>query len=106
MAGSAEGAGRTGRVTVAYEPVWAIGAPAPAPDEHVVGVLDGVERYLADRPAFAGSRVVYSGSAGPGLLTRGGGRICGLFLGRFAHDPAAVGPGRGRRTRLNPLRSV
>jgi triosephosphate isomerase len=35
--------------------------------------------------------VVYGGSAGPGLLTRVRGRISGLFLGRFAHDPAAVG---------------
>ncbi|MEK6311697.1 MAG: triosephosphate isomerase, partial [Curtobacterium sp.] len=26
----------------------------------------------------------------PGLLTRGQGRIGGLFLGRFAHDPAAI----------------
>lgn len=83
-------AGATGRVTVAYEPVWAIGAAEPAPDEHVVGVLEGVERFLALRPAFAGSRVVYGGSAGPGLLTRGRGRIGGLFLGRSAHDPAAV----------------
>lgn len=86
----AEEAGSTGRVTVAYEPVWAIGAAEPAPDEHLVGVLDGIERFLDDRPAFAGSRVVYGGSAGPGLLTRGAGRIGGLFLGRFAHDPAAV----------------
>ncbi len=87
----AEAAGTTGRITVAYEPVWAIGAAEPAPDEHVVEALDGIERYLVDRSAFAGSRVVYGGSAGPGLLTRGQGRIGGLFLGRFAHDPAAVG---------------
>jgi triosephosphate isomerase len=84
-------AGTTGRVTVAYEPVWAIGAAEPAPHEHVVGVLEGIEQSLAARAAFAGSRVVYGGSAGPGLLTRGRGRIGGLFLGRFAHDPAAVG---------------
>ena len=83
-------AGQAGPLTVAYEPVWAIGAPAPAPDDHVVEVLAGVSAHLATRPELAGSRVVYGGSAGPGLLTRGQGRIGGLFLGRFAHDPAAV----------------
>ncbi|WP_439693265.1 triose-phosphate isomerase family protein [Curtobacterium sp. SP.BCo] len=82
--------GLAGPLIVAYEPVWAIGAPAPAPDEHVVTVLAGIEQHLATRPALAGSVVLYGGSAGPGLLTRGGGRIGGLFLGRFAHDPAAV----------------
>ncbi|WP_439694325.1 triose-phosphate isomerase family protein [Curtobacterium sp. SP.BCo] len=82
--------GLTGPITVAYEPVWAIGAPAPAPDDHIVAVLTGVERYLATRTDLQGSTVVYGGSAGPGLLTRGAGRIGGLFLGRFAHDPAAI----------------
>jgi triosephosphate isomerase len=82
--------GLAGPLTVAYEPVWAIGAPAPAPDEHIVTVLDGIEQHLATRPELHGSTVLYGGSAGPGLLTRGQGRIGGLFLGRFAHDPAAV----------------
>jgi triosephosphate isomerase (TIM) len=35
--------------------------------------------------------VIYGGSAGPGLLTRLGDAVDGLFLGRFAHDPAALG---------------
>lgn len=86
----ATAAGTVGPLVVAYEPVWAIGAPAPAPDEHIVSVLEGVEQYLASRPGLAGSTAIYGGSAGPGLLTRGRGRIGGLFLGRFAHDPAAV----------------
>ncbi|MFJ3379496.1 triose-phosphate isomerase family protein [Curtobacterium sp. NPDC090217] len=77
-------------VIVAYEPVWAIGAPQPAPDDHIVEVLTGIEAHLGQRPELAGSVVVYGGSAGPGLLTRGQGRIGGLFLGRFAHDPAAI----------------
>jgi triosephosphate isomerase len=80
-----------GPVVAAYEPVWAIGAPAPAPDEHIVDVLAGIEAHLAARPELAGSRAIYGGSAGPGLLTRGRGRIGGLFLGRFAHDPVAIG---------------
>jgi triosephosphate isomerase len=82
--------GLAGPLIVAYEPVWAIGAPAPAPDEHIVEVLGGLEAHLAARPELAGSTVIYGGSAGPGLLTRGQGRIGGLFLGRFAHDPAAI----------------
>ncbi|MFJ2980314.1 triose-phosphate isomerase family protein [Curtobacterium sp. NPDC087082] len=82
--------GLAGPVIAAYEPVWAIGAPAPAPDEHIVAVLSGIEEYLASKPELAGSVAIYGGSAGPGLLTRGRGRIGGLFLGRFAHDPAAI----------------
>ncbi len=80
----------TGPVVAAYEPVWAIGAPAPAPDDHIVAVLAGIEEHLAARPDLAGSVAIYGGSAGPGLLTRGQGRIGGLFLGRFAHDPSAI----------------
>ncbi len=82
--------GTAGPVIVAYEPVWAIGAPAPAPDEHIVELLAGISAHLASRPELAGSRAIYGGSAGPGLLTRGAGGIGGLFLGRFAHDPAAI----------------
>ena len=41
------------------------------------------------------SSVIYGGSAGPGLLTRLADTVDGLFLGRFAHDPAALaGPRR------------
>ncbi|SDQ43814.1 triosephosphate isomerase [Curtobacterium sp. UNCCL20] len=82
--------GLAGPVIVAYEPVWAIGAPQPAPDDHIVDVLAGIAAHLASRPELAGSTVIYGGSAGPGLLTRGQGRIGGLFLGRFAHDPDAI----------------
>ncbi|MBF4616135.1 triose-phosphate isomerase family protein [Curtobacterium sp. VKM Ac-1376] len=82
--------GLAGPLIAAYEPVWAIGAPQPAPDEHIVAVLAGIEQHLATRPELAGSVVIYGGSAGPGLLTRGAGRIGGLFLGRFAHDPEAI----------------
>ena len=41
-------------------------------------------------PQLAGSRVIYGGSAGPGLFTELKDGVDGLFLGRFAHDPAAV----------------
>ncbi|MFZ6990745.1 triose-phosphate isomerase family protein [Curtobacterium sp. RRHDQ66] len=82
--------GIAGPLIVAYEPVWAIGAPQPAPDDHIVAVLAGIEAHLATRPELAGSVAIYGGSAGPGLLTRGRGGIGGLFLGRFAHDPEAI----------------
>ena len=73
-----------GSVIVAYEPVWAIGAPEPAGDEHVRVVAAALRAALAGRP---GSAVIYGGAAKPGLLTRLGDAVDGVFLGRFAHDP-------------------
>lgn len=78
-----------GRVVVAYEPVWAIGAAEPAPVEHITAVTREIRTRLADDPKRAGSSVIYGGSAGPGLLTVLGRNADGVFLGRFAHDPAA-----------------
>ncbi|WP_396918408.1 triose-phosphate isomerase family protein [Mycolicibacterium sp.] len=75
---------------VAYEPQWAIGAAEPAPAEYIQEVCRAVRRWLSEQPAAQGSRIVYGGSAGPGLLSRLGGAVDGLFLGRRAHDPAAV----------------
>ena len=79
-----------GRVLIAYEPVWAIGAPEPAPTEHIVEVARAARAELDGTRGRAGSGVIYGGSAGPGLLTRLGDAVDGLFLGRFAHDPAAL----------------
>ncbi|MGK9221145.1 MULTISPECIES: triose-phosphate isomerase family protein [unclassified Microbacterium] len=79
-----------GPVIAAYEPVWAIGAPEPAPAEHTRAVGRALTATLAELPDRDGSTVVYGGSAGPGLLTRLGDDIDGLFLGRFAHDPDAL----------------
>lgn len=76
-------AGRLARPVIAYEPHWAIGQPEPAGDDHIRGVVAGI------RAAARGAPVIYGGSAGPGLLTRLGDATDGLFLGRFAHDPAA-----------------
>jgi triosephosphate isomerase len=78
----------TGRVLVAYEPQWAIGAAEPAGDGHIVGVVAGLKNELRRRVLDAA--VIYGGSAGPGLLTRLGHAVDGLFLGRFAHDPQAL----------------
>lgn len=76
------------QILVAYEPVWAIGADEPASKEHIVEVCKLISAYLATNPQLAGSRVIYGGSAGPGLMTQLKGDVNGLFLGRFAHDPA------------------
>ena len=79
-----------GPVIVAYEPVWAIGAPAPAPATHISAVTSALRAALEADPERAGSSVIYGGSAGPGLLTELGDTVDGLFLGRFAHDPDAL----------------
>jgi triosephosphate isomerase (TIM) len=75
-----------GRVIVAYEPVWAIGAAEPASDEHIRTVAAAL-REARREPHDA---VIYGGSAGPGLLTRLGDAVDGIFLGRFAHDVTAL----------------
>ncbi len=82
-------AGAVGRLVVAYEPVWAIGAPRPAGDDHIRAVASALRAHLADDPLDA--QVIYGGSAGPGLLPRIADSVDGMFLGRFAHDPAAFG---------------
>jgi triosephosphate isomerase len=87
LAGSGE---LDGPVIVAYEPQWAIGAAEPASADHIVQVVTRLEDAVSKLPGRAGSRVIYGGSARPGLLTALGGDVRGLFLGRFAHDPEAV----------------
>jgi triosephosphate isomerase (TIM) len=76
----------TGRgAVVAYEPVWAIGQDEPADPDHVRAVCTA----LRDR-GIADTSVIYGGSAGPGTLARLYPAVSGLFLGRFAHEPARV----------------
>ncbi|HJV12556.1 MAG TPA: triose-phosphate isomerase family protein, partial [Propionibacteriaceae bacterium] len=77
-----------GSIVVAYEPQWAIGAPAPAPPEHIRHVCGALRQWVASRGSeLPGSRVIYGGSAGHGLLSRLADSVNGLFLGRFVHDP-------------------
>ena len=71
---------------VAYEPVWAIGADQPAAVEHVQEVASGLRSLLGGHPA---ARLIYGGTAGPGLFEAISEATDGLFLGRRAHDPAA-----------------
>jgi triosephosphate isomerase len=82
--------GASGPVIAAYEPHWAIGAPEPASAEHITAVCSALRAHVRGMGGFPGSSVIYGGSAGPGLLTAIGDAVDGLFLGRFAHDPAAV----------------
>lgn len=76
----------SGRLIVAYEPVWAIGAAEPAGDDHIRTLGSALREHLASLPFDA--QVIYGGSAGPGLLPRIADSVDGMFLGRFAHDPA------------------
>ena len=77
-------------VIFAYEPVWAIGKPAPASVDHVSAVVGGIRAVIGRRHGEV--RVLYGGSAGPGLWGEGGlGRaVDGMFLGRFAHEVDGV----------------
>jgi triosephosphate isomerase len=72
---------RRDKILIAYEPVWAIGAGEPADAGHINAVVTGL------RDEFDSSPIIYGGSAGPGLLGSLP-AVDGLFLGRFAHDPA------------------
>ncbi|GLB67540.1 triose-phosphate isomerase family protein [Arthrobacter mangrovi] len=81
---------RQAPIVVAYEPVWAIGSREPASTGHIRTVCARLKTWLAASGGFAEYRVIYGGSAGPGLLTRLGPEVDGLFLGRFAHDVGAL----------------
>ncbi|KDN52613.1 Triosephosphate isomerase [Tilletiaria anomala UBC 951] len=75
-------------IVLAFEPVWAIGASEPAPAEHVVAVTKALRQRCQAAKGFEGSvRILYGGSAGPGLFDKLKDGVDGLFLGRFAHDP-------------------
>ncbi|KAI0506017.1 triosephosphate isomerase [Xylaria bambusicola] len=75
-------------VVLAYEPVWAIGAAVPASASYVVSIAKAIRELECVRRRTAGStRILYGGSAGPGLFPKLKDGADGLFLGRFAHDP-------------------
>ncbi len=75
-------------LVVAYEPMWAIGQPNPAPAEHVVAVCAALRRVVSADRRISDCSIIYGGSAQPGTLSLLGDGVDGLFLGRFAHDPA------------------
>ncbi|KAH8893875.1 triosephosphate isomerase [Thozetella sp. PMI_491] len=77
----------TADVILAYEPVWAIGASEPAPVEYVCDVAERIKSSDVVSRRAGRTRILYGGSAGPGLFAKLSGAVDGLFLGRFAHDP-------------------
>ncbi|KEY67786.1 hypothetical protein S7711_04101 [Stachybotrys chartarum IBT 7711] len=77
----------TTEVILAYEPVWAIGATQPAGVEHILSVVEGIRTLESVRSRSGVTRIVYGGSAGPGLFARLKSGLDGLFLARFGHDP-------------------
>jgi triosephosphate isomerase len=80
-------------VIVAYEPAWAIGAPQPAPPEHIAESTLAVRTLLKGR--VDDPRVIYGGSVQPGTFSAirraaghdGGAMPDGVFMGRFGIDP-------------------
>ncbi|HEY5223973.1 MAG TPA: triose-phosphate isomerase family protein [Microbacteriaceae bacterium] len=83
-------AGAVIQTVVAYEPEWAIGADRPASADHIRRVCSSIKEWLDEHPSLGGSRVIYGGSAGPGLVGELGRAVDGVFLGRFAHEPEAL----------------
>jgi triosephosphate isomerase len=79
-------AGDTG-VVIAYEPVWAIGAEAPADAARIRVVCAALETFARSFD-LRRSSIIYGGTAGPGLWFEVRDVVDGLFLGRRAHDPA------------------
>ena len=73
-------------ILFAYEPVWAIGRATPAPPRRILDVTSELRQRVQDRPGR--TRLLYGGSAGPGLFGELSSGVDGLFLGRFAHKVA------------------
>jgi triosephosphate isomerase (TIM) len=78
--------GDEAEVVLAYEPVWAIGQAEPAGCEYVCEVVRSIRGSEEVAGRKGGVRIVYGGSAGPGLFERLKEEVDGLFLGRFAHE--------------------
>lgn len=75
-------------IILAYEPVWAIGAAQPASADYVVAVTKQIRALDCIQKRSGTTRILYGGSAGPGLFESLKDGVDGLFLGRFAHDPS------------------
>ncbi|GKT41216.1 putative triosephosphate isomerase [Colletotrichum spaethianum] len=80
-----------GEVVLAYEPVWAIGAAEPAAAEYVVAVAQGIREMECVRLRRGAVRVVYGGSAGPGMFEGVKDGVDGLFMARFGLDVGVFG---------------
>jgi triosephosphate isomerase (TIM) len=78
-------------ITIAYEPIWSIGARSPAPAEHISVVCHSIRQYLRTVRPDISDKVIYGGSAGPGILSDLYGVIDGIFLGRRVHEACVLG---------------
>lgn len=76
-------------LVLAYEPEWAIGATDSADPAYIREVAAHINHWLRQHELHR-TRLIYGGSAKPGLLSDLGEEVCGLFLGRYAHDPQAL----------------
>jgi triosephosphate isomerase len=80
-------------LTVAYEPVWAIGTGETATPEQVGEVHGWIRRRLKDRDGAWGARVriLYGGSVHPGNIGRllAAGDVDGALVGGASLDPDA-----------------
>src|SRR5690606_27731899 len=75
-------------IIVAYEPVWAIGAPQPASAKHI-GVVTAALRSACDTDSrLNAASIIYGGAAGRGQFSALPSTVDGLFVGRGAHDVA------------------
>lgn len=83
----ATGGATDATIWLGYEPYWAIGAPQSAPTGYIREVCGRMREKLRD--CLPNVAILYGGAAGPGLATTLGSSIDGLFLGRFAHEPAS-----------------
>lgn len=73
------------RIVVAYEPIWAIGAPAPAGPAHITAACRAIGEELTALVPEADTTVLYGGSAQPGMLAELDETVGGLFMGRSSH---------------------
>lgn len=71
---------------LAYEPVWAIGKPAPAPSTYIVEIGTSLRSLLKAEGRSEKVKILYGGSAGPGMWGSIRTAVDGMFLGRFSHD--------------------
>jgi triosephosphate isomerase len=70
-------------VVIAYEPIWAIGAEAPADERHIALVASALRASTSSRPGSV--RLLYGGSVAAGRvgeIMRAG--LDGVFVGRGA----------------------
>ncbi|KAK9459707.1 Triosephosphate isomerase [Lipomyces oligophaga] len=73
-------------VIIAYEPIWAIGQSKPAPNSYINHVCEGIRAQLNRQGRQSTARILYGGSAHPGLFRQLDPHcIDGLLTARFGH---------------------